>query len=449
MDRTNFGRSDSSIIPSDTPNCRYVLPSLFVRALLGTPLKPILLITLYLVSLTAVGIGPTGAAIDESRPSIEAGPLTHTEPLVVGDGTETYTVVGKPPDGDPHVVTWYVDGEFRGSSRLKEAPDTASLSPALAEGPHTVTAYVWDESWDHRDRVRWNITVTSAPEATPTRDNRSLYVWSEAEALVTDDGDRELFFERAAAANVSTVYLSWGASRDASRAELAGFVRAAHDRGLSVHALVSAGRTETVAGVEAPAEAVVAYNDGRPSAARFDGLHLDVEPEGREMLGPFLEAYRTLLTDADTAWSSNGTTLDSQGLSLTIAVGPWWAEAAPADTRAILDRESVDGITIMAYSDSMLGVDRRTESVTTLDSDVPYRIAVETDDLDNDDVTFYEEGLPAATRTLEAVGRPRADDPRFRGAALHAYDPLLARWDPPDTRRGGFRRGNLSRSERK
>lgn len=392
-----------------------------------TPLTPILLVALCLLALPAVG--PTGAPVDGDRRAVAAEPVTHSAALVVGNGTETYTVAGELPDGELHVATWYVDGDYRGASPLDGSSDTASFSPVLEDGPHTVTAYVRDESRDRTDRVRWNVTVVSNRTATPTRDDRALYVWSAAEPIVSDEPARNRFFERVESANVSTVYLSWGASRDATRSDLAVFLRAAHDRGLSVHALVSAGRTETVAGVEGPVERVLAYNDGRPDAARFDGLHLNVEPQGRESLGPFLDEYRALLTDADTSWSANGTTLDSQGLPLSIAVSPWWAEVAPSDTQALLDRESVDSISIMAYSDSMLEVDRRTESVTSLDTDVPYRVAVETDELDNSDVTFYEEGFPAATRALEAVGRPRADDPRFRGATLHAYDPSLTRWD--------------------
>ena len=412
--------SRSSILPRD-------VVCLVSRTLLRVVLAPARSQkVLFVVTFVCVSSVPL-LAITLTDDRVAGTKIEPTSTPVVSDGHDAFVVEAHSTGSELGTILWYVNGTYRASEALSGRWDRTSLPMAIEPGSHIVTARVLDDAGRVRDTVRWAVAVTEQ-QPIPPQQNRSLYVWEPADEIVTDPDVRQRFFERTERLNVSTVYFSWGAIQHVPRASLADFLMHASDRNMTIMALIGLRGQTSFTGLDDTVRPVLAYNDGRPAAAQFDGIHLDIEPANRDTVKPFLTNYASALDNVSSDWTADGATFNSQELSLVLSVGPWWAERAPTRTKTLLERDSIDRITIMAYNDRAAEVSRRTETVTALDTGRPYEVAVETDEISPEQVTFYEEGLTNATCALETVARRQATS-AFRGGALHAYGQSVTRWD--------------------
>ena len=113
-----------------------------------------------------------------------------------------------------------------------------------------------------------------------------MWVW-ETQPLLRDAGERQTFFEFCKEFRITVVAMQIatrgsGASRQLdSAAEWKTLITEAHRRKMRVHALdgdptfANVAQHETALSI---VNAVVAYNASAVPAARFDGMHLDIEP---------------------------------------------------------------------------------------------------------------------------------------------------------------------------
>lgn len=280
-------------------------------------------------------------------------------------------------------------------------------------------------------RYRRQITV-DLPEPTynqpPEFQDKAVYVWGYAGTLITNEDAADRFFERADEKGIETVYLSWGASQYVSASERAAFIEEAHENDMQVHALIGATGSSAVSESEQTIPEVLSYNQGRDDAQQFDGIHVDAEPAGAD-LQTFLGDYQTLLDGARTDIRSDGESINSQGLALSIAVGPWWADNAPTETRQLVEQESLDYIAVMTVRDSEQALRDRLATVVT-GADVPYVVVAETKELPNnpEERTFYEEGEDATEAALEGISENPPSD-GYLGSAYHQYQSSVSTWD--------------------
>lgn len=137
-----------------------------------------------------------------------------------------------------------------------------------------------------------NQTTARAAESARRGTNRALWVWK-TEALLDQRKPREAnrFFAFCASRGIKRVYLAaeFDRSRKGGKPHFAvrnpagyrAFLGRAHRRGLKVDALAGTPEwavRENHAQALAAVEALLAFNQAAPSAARFDGIHFDVEP---------------------------------------------------------------------------------------------------------------------------------------------------------------------------
>ena len=339
-------------------------------------------------------------------------------------GSET-AFVARATDADRDLAgaEWYVDGEFVTAGALRGTSDTDALTWSFDDaGKHVVEALAYDAQRRYSEPATWTITAERA-----MFQNRAMYVWEEAARLVTDAAAADRLFEWGEN-GPETLFLSWGAIVDISPEALASFLRAAHEHDILVCGLVGAFDTEGIDAARRVSAAIVAYNAGRPDAERFDGIHLDVEPD-RNAPGPFLDAYHAALADAPEIGAA-GESVASQELSLSAAVGWWWASAdrAPERTRRLVEHDALDYVVVMAYGDTTPEI-RRYLSMVVADTSALYVLAVEPRTVaDSARIPARSETgrLPKVERTVAAVER-NPPSPGYLGAALHHYGSLLNR----------------------
>ena len=339
-------------------------------------------------------------------------------------GSET-AFVARATDADRDLAgaEWYVDGEFVTAGALRGTSDTDALTWSFDDaGKHVVEALAYDAQRRYSEPATWTITAERA-----MFQNRAMYVWEEAARLVTDAAAADRLFEWGEN-GPETLFLSWGAIVDISPEALASFLRAAHEHDILVCGLVGAFDTEGIDAARRVSAAIVAYNAGRPDAERFDGIHLDVEPD-RNAPGPFLDAYHAALADAPEIGAA-GESVASQGLSLSAAVGWWWASAdrAPERTRRLVEHDALDYVVVMAYGDTTPEI-RRYLSMVVADTSALYVLAVEprtAADSAGIPARSVTGRLPKVERTVAAVERD-LPSPGYLGAALHHYGSLLNR----------------------
>ncbi|MBI4664945.1 MAG: TolC family protein [Nitrospinae bacterium] len=144
----------------------------------------------------------------------------------------------------------------------------------------------------------------------PARHGRGLWVWKAP--FLDDEKERSFFLDFLEARRIDTLFYSAGFKLLSEKAEaLAAFLTAAHARGIKVHALSGAPSwaAEPARAAEYVA-AVVAFNkNATRQQARFDAVHLDIEPHAdsrwkKDRVGmgyALLDALETAKTEADTA----------------------------------------------------------------------------------------------------------------------------------------------------
>lgn len=117
----------------------------------------------------------------------------------------------------------------------------------------------------------------ATPVSTPTQ-TRAMWVWKTSARLGTSDGTSSLLAS-CQQAGVTEVYLSIGSVIEDAR--LPAMVAALHDAGIRVEALTGEAnwyQAEHRDAMLAVIDSVAAYNAKVAASARFQGMHLDIEP---------------------------------------------------------------------------------------------------------------------------------------------------------------------------
>lgn len=141
-------------------------------------------------------------------------------------------------------------------------------------------------------RVAETLPANPAPAATPANSGRALWVWNTVKLLdPSHRPDLDRFFEFCARQGVKEIFLSLDIRLKENTAtpvfelkepaRYREFLDRAHQAGLQVQAL--AGTSEWAARANhaqavAAIDSVIDFNHAGPAAARFDGVHFDVEP---------------------------------------------------------------------------------------------------------------------------------------------------------------------------
>jgi hypothetical protein len=255
-----------------------------------------------------------------------------------------------------------------------------------------------------------------------------LWVWKSAAVLGAPQGPTKLlrFCE---SAGISEVYVSFPAhANGAEEGELAAMVARLHDSRLRAEALISSVDADEPgaprAKLLAHARAVLQFNE-RHSGARFDGIHLDIEPQQRpenkgpgnlNFLGGLVAAYR------DVAAVTRPT-----GLSLNADIQMKLLKGDVEQRRALL--RSIPRVTLMLYElsspDDGATLAQKLEKLRERDREL----------LDTAYQGLTDEGLakmaialrtpdygPLLPKMLASLDEMNQGDPRYLGWARHSYN---------------------------
>lgn len=267
-----------------------------------------------------------------------------------------------------------------------------------------------------------NVNNTQSPSELAIQ---SIYVWDYGPILTTNIQAQERFFDQVHDLDLNTIFLSWGALQTTSTTNLASFIKTSHEQGLQVHALIGTAGDNAVANAEESVPRIIEYNRDQSFAAKFDGIHLNIEPRDTD-LNEFLDKYQILL---DKLLDEDITENDE--LTVSAAVGWWWGNTSSKKTVQLVEHEIFDYITIMAYWNTEQEIRNRLEPIVS-DTEVSYVLAVETQefakDTTNKNVTFYEQGESAVNEVLSNI-ESNPPTPEFSGFAYHYFQSSVSKWN--------------------
>jgi hypothetical protein len=292
------------------------------------------------------------------------------------------------------------------------------------------------------------------PAAAQAKPDRGMWVWESA-PILRDAGERRAFFEFCKAHGVNVIAMqiaTRGTGPDRrldDRAEWTAFITEAHRSRMRVHALDGDpvyARSAQHGTVLSIVDAVVAYNASVAPAARFDGVHLDIEPYAlpewkdprtREpLLVEYLEVNQEAAARARAA-----------GMLYGVDIPFWWHMPDDVTREPIgivryrgertLATEHllrfVDNIGIMAYRNVAAGPD----GIITLALDTVQRaertrkvrafVGIETEKVGDGvpaKVTFAGKTLRDMREEIRAAEAALARYASFVGIALHRYGSL-------------------------
>ena len=256
-----------------------------------------------------------------------------------------------------------------------------------------------------------------------------LWVWKTATVLATQS-DIDRLHRLCRSAGVTEVYLSFPSRRDAPlEGRLAALVAALHGSGWRVEALLSSTDADEPgtprAHLTAAVQAIVEFNTAHPHA-RFDGVHLDIEPQQRaenkgdgnlRFLPGLIEAYRAvgalaapagLGVNADIARKVLGGTLQERralfGSVSRVTLMLYEVSRSDDDDAAKIEK-------LRATSRAMLAKAYADQSGAHL---APLMIGLRTPD--------YGTHLPDALAALDDANRA---DANYAGWARHSYNDTL------------------------
>ncbi len=185
------------------------------------------------------------------------------------------------------------------------------------------------------------LLLLQAPAEPWRAEGRSLYVWKQAEA-----GPELLRF--CAERKIGRLYLIF-AAKDAP----GGFIRSARAAKVQVHAMHPGDMAEWLDAFPARLDpevilgwvrAVKAHNASAPAEARFDGIHLDIEPHATE-------GWRTHREKLATGYLELLSRVRKETDLVLSAAVPWNWEAPVLDGRSLIARaqDLLDYVSVMAY----------------------------------------------------------------------------------------------------
>ncbi len=264
---------------------------------------------------------------------------------------------------------------------------------------------------------------------TADRGRRALWVWRST--FLEDVREQKDMLQFARKRGIRTLFLFTSTRRLRKDPELfRRFLAEAHSRKIAVQALN--GMPQWVfrhqrEGVAAYLDEVLRFNQESPRHARFDGIHLDVEPQALpewkseddpEVRQKLADRYVELLR-----WSQRR--IRDAGIPLSVDV-PLSFNSIQVKSKpmlvAILER--VDEVALMAYLDKGPDILSSSQSALAYAERMGKRVWVGIS-ADPDDLpkpvgrTRPDQQLEAMTRTLEKALQTQ---PSFQGVAFHEYD---------------------------
>lgn len=282
---------------------------------------------------------------------------------------------------------------------------------------------------DHFWTLRAVFLVASSCSALAAdhRAAHGLWVWKSSEVLESPRG-AETLRDFCLSETINEVYVSFSVSAGVSaEIRVAELIVLLHKSNIRVDALLSSENADE------PGEhrerlldhvrSVVRFNRTH-AASRFDGIHLDIEPQKRpENDGPgnlrffpgLVDAYRAVRTRAEAA-----------GLSVNADIQNKLLKGNVSERRRLLS--SLPNLTLMLYELDSPGDRQNTEAkIQKLRAASRNFLKIAYEGLDQPDLATmtialrtpdYGELLPRMLRTLDEGNR---SDPHYRGWAWHSY----------------------------
>jgi hypothetical protein len=259
-----------------------------------------------------------------------------------------------------------------------------------------------------------------------------LWVWKSAVVLGNPRGAPALL-QFCKSSGISELYVSFPSHADnAEERQLANLVLLTHEAGLRIEALLSSVDADQPGVPRAKlvdhARSVLQFN-GRHPGARFDGIHLDIEPQQRpENKGP---GNLNFLGGLAAAYRDVATLTQAAGLSLNADIQMKLLKGNVEQRRALL--RSIPRVTLMLYElsspDDGTTVAQKQEKLRERDRqlfDAAYQgladeglakmaIALRTPD--------YGPLLPKMLASLDEMNRA---DPHYLGWARHSYNDSIS-----------------------
>ncbi|MEK3734908.1 hypothetical protein MKX64_21075 [Paenibacillus sp. FSL M8-0334] len=250
---------------------------------------------------------------------------------------------------------------------------------------------------------------------------RATWVWQTE--FIADRGEQLIAFAKDEGINL--IYLQ--IQRQLPKPMYEHFIQQAHENGIAVHALGGDPRwalAEYRNDMLDFADWVTSYN--REAAARFDGIHLDIEPY---VLDQWEDQHPSIIE----SWQRNLTaflnTISDAGLETGIDIPFWFDSFTLADGTGLNESlmNDFDHVTVMAYRnqlDSANGIISLVQSELELASRLGHRVivAVNTKEMPKEPHTsFYGLGKTYMNQTLLELQHELSSFPSFAGLAIHDY----------------------------
>jgi hypothetical protein len=260
---------------------------------------------------------------------------------------------------------------------------------------------------------------------------RGLWIWNAD--IVIDTAAQHEFFIFARLKNVSGAYLYAYDLLPNSSGELGGFITKAGDIGVEVELLAGDPRwalTATHPVALSFVQQAITFTKSISTGARPIGIHLDVEPyllpEWDSDRPSTITQYLELLGDAEQELAASST-----NLTLTVDI-PFWYDTVTATYKSVTQslsqhvQDITDRVVIMDYRDFAEGNDG---IIHHAQDEMDYAqnigkgvvIGIETNDVEPEKVTFFEEGEAVMEDELALVEQHYHTSSAFRGFAIHDY----------------------------
>ena len=252
-------------------------------------------------------------------------------------------------------------------------------------------------------------------------DTRATWLWNPW-MFVEDEAAVLAFLETK---DVNKVYVQ--IDRDIPKNTYRSFVTQAHARGIAVFALDGAPSWVAPKGFTNQNQLMNwlgNYQNGSLAQARFDGIHLDVEPYlysgWNSNRAATVKSYQSLLQRAATS---------SAQLNLPLEADmPFWFDEIPYKNtfgKGLLAEwviANTDGVTLMAYRDSAPMIIEIVKNEITMAERYGKKIVVGVETGTTDEgsiITFAEEGEAYMNQQLDKVENHYSSSPAYEGAAIH------------------------------
>ncbi len=255
----------------------------------------------------------------------------------------------------------------------------------------------------------------------PSEDVRATWLWNPW-MFVKDEAGTLAFLE---SKNVNKVYVQ--IDRDISKAKYRSFVEKAAARDMEIYALDGAASWVAPKGYTNQNQLMAwltDYQNNSTDAARFKGVHLDVEPYlysgWNTNRAATIKSYQALLERANVSTAK-------LALPLEVDMPFWFDEINYKNTygSGLLAEwviAKTAGVTIMAYRDSapMIIEIVKNEMVMAQKYGTHIVVGVETGVTDEGSIiTFAEEGEAFMEQELQKVANHYANSPAYQGNAIH------------------------------